>query len=232
MFRRTLRIGTWLVAALVLLLAVPVVLTPVYAIRAIHPMSTLMLYDHVTGQPAKRDWVPIEDVAPVLLHSVIMSEDGQFCRHHGVDWGEMRAVVRQALAGKETRGASTITMQTVKNLFLWNDRSFLRKGIELPLALYFDFVLSKRRIMEIYVNIAEWDRGIYGIEAASEHYFHKHAAQLTPRQAALIAVTLPAPDARNPARPSGELNRLARRIERMAKHSGAYVGCVGEDDGS
>ncbi|MCB8839066.1 monofunctional biosynthetic peptidoglycan transglycosylase [Aurantimonas sp. VKM B-3413] len=223
-----LRILTRVAAVLVLLAAIPLVLTPVYALRLVHPMSTLMLYDHLTGQPVERDWVAIEDVSPVLLHSIIMSEDGQFCRHHGVDWGEMREVVNEALAGEETRGASTITMQTVKNLFLWNSRSFLRKGLEVPLAIYFDLVLSKRRIMEIYVNIAEWDEGIYGIDAASQHYFGRSAAQLTARQAALITVTLPAPDARNPGKPSSGLNRLARRVQRLASRSGAYVGCVGD----
>ncbi len=226
MFRTTKRIAAFVTIALVVLAAIPLVLTPIYAIRGVHPMSTLMLWDEITVRPVIRDWVAIDDVAPVLLHSVIMSEDGQFCRHRGVDWGEMLAVVDQALEGEETRGASTITMQTVKNLFLWNDRSFVRKGMELPLALYFDFVLSKRRILEIYVNIAEWDTGVYGIEAASQHYFGKPAAKLTAREAALITVSLPAPGARNPANPSRPMRRLAHRVDRLARASGAYVGCI------
>ena len=210
----------------VLLVAIPLVLTPIYAIRSIHPVSTLMLADHFTFRPVLREWVPLEDVAPVMVHSVLMSEDGQFCRHDGIDWGEMRAVVDAALAGEETRGASTIPMQTVKNLFLWNDRSFVRKALEAPLALYFDLLVSKRRIMEIYLNVAEWDTGVYGIEAASQHYFGRPASELTARQAALLAVTLPAPGARNPANPRPGLDRLARRVERLAKASGDYVGCV------
>lgn len=226
MFKTTKRIAAWVTIVLLVLAAIPLVLTPIYAIRGVQPISTLMLWDEVTRRPILRDWVSIDDVAPVLLHSVIMSEDGQFCRHRGVDWGEMLAVVDQALEGEETRGASTITMQTVKNLFLWNDRSFIRKGLELPLALYFDFVLSKRRILEIYVNIAEWDTGVYGIEAASQHYFGKPASRLTAREAALITVSLPAPGARNPADPSRTMRRLAQRVERLAKASGAYVGCV------
>ena len=226
MLKTTKRIAAWVTIVLVVLAAIPLVLTPIYAIRGVHPISTLMLWDEITVRPVLRDWVSIDDVAPVLLHSVIMSEDGQFCRHRGVDWGEMRAVVDQALDGEETRGASTITMQTVKNLFLWNDRSFVRKAMELPLAIYFDFVLSKRRILEIYINIAEWDTGVYGIEAASQHYFGKPASQLTAREAALITVSLPAPGARNPANPGRTLRRLAQRVERLAKASGAYVGCV------
>ncbi|WAP70766.1 biosynthetic peptidoglycan transglycosylase [Jiella pelagia] len=229
MLKTTKRIAAWVTIVLVVLAAIPLVLTPIYAIRGVHPISTLMLWDEITVRPVLRDWVSIDDVAPVLLHSVIMSEDGQFCRHRGVDWGEMRAVVDQALDGEETRGASTITMQTVKNLFLWNDRSFVRKAMELPLAIYFDFVLSKRRILEIYINIAEWDTGVYGIEAASQHYFGKPASQLTAREAALITVSLPAPGARNPANPGRTLRRLAQRVERLAKASGAYVGCVDAD---
>ncbi|MBP0616239.1 biosynthetic peptidoglycan transglycosylase [Jiella mangrovi] len=220
------RIAAWIAVVVLILVAIPLVLTPIYAIRGVHPVSTLMLFDEITVRPVLRDWVPIDDVAPVLLHSIIMSEDGQFCRHHGVDWGELLSVVDLALDGEETRGASTITMQTVKNLFLWNDRSFVRKAIELPLALYFDFVLPKRRIMEIYVNIAEWDTGVYGIEAASQHYFGKPASKLTAREAALITVSLPAPDVRNPAAPSATMRKLARRVERLAARSGAYVACV------
>ncbi|MCD2470913.1 biosynthetic peptidoglycan transglycosylase [Jiella sp. MQZ9-1] len=220
------RIAGRILVAVMILVAVPIVLTPIYAIRAIHPVSTLMMFDEVTVHPVLRDWVSIDDVSPVLLHSIVMSEDGQFCRHDGIDWGELLSVVDQALDGEETRGASTITMQTVKNLFLWNGRSFIRKALELPLALYFDLVLSKRRIMEIYINIAEWDTGVYGIEAASQHYFGKSASKLSAREAALITVALPAPDMRNPANPSRLMRRLASRVERLARSSGAYVGCL------
>lgn len=220
------RILAAIAIVVVLVVAIPLVLTPVYAIRSIHPVSTLMLADHFTFRPVLREWVPLEEVAPVMVHSVLMSEDGQFCRHDGIDWGEMRAVVDAAMAGEETRGASTIPMQTVKNLFLWNDRSYLRKALEAPLALYFDLLVSKRRIMEIYLNVAEWDTGVYGIGAASQHYFGKPASELSARQAALLAVTLPAPGTRNPANPGPGLDRLARRVERLAKASGDYVGCV------
>ena len=223
MIRRIARI---VVIVAVVLAAIPLVLTPVYALRFVHPVSTPMLADDVGFNPVLRDWVPLDDVAPVMIYSVLMSEDGQFCRHDGIDWGEMRVVVREALSGEETRGASTITMQTVKNLFLWNGRSYLRKGLEAPLALYFDFVLSKRRIMEIYLNIAEWDTGVYGIQAASQHYFGRDAANLTARQAALLAVTLPNPDDRNPADPSRLQRHLADRIQRLARQSGDYVECV------
>lgn len=212
---------------LCVLVLVPLVLTVLYVPRLMHPVSTLMLKDLVTLQGYDRRWVPLDAVAPVLAHSVLMSEDGQFCSHHGVDLGELKLVIDDAIAGEPARGASTITMQTVKNLFLWQ-RPFgtARKLVELPLAVYFDLVMPKRRIMEIYLNIAEWGPGIYGIEAASQHHFGKSAKSLTRRQAALLAVTLPNPIERNPAKPSRGLQRLANIVERRAAKAGGYVGCL------
>lgn len=222
-------VGRWLRRALkaaVVIVLIPLVLTLLYIPPFVRPVSTLMLGDLVTLQGYDRRWVPLEDVAPVLAHSVIMSEDGQFCRHLGIDFGELKGVVSDALAGEPTRGASTITMQTVKNLYLWNSRSILRKVVELPLAAYFDLVVPKRRIMEIYLNIAEWGPGIYGIEAAAQHHFGVPARQLTARQSALLAVTLPNPINRNPAKPSAGLKRLANLIQRRAARSGDYVQCL------
>ncbi len=213
---------------LIVLIAVafPAILGLVYSIEGTRPVSMLMLGRWITGNTVDRQWVEIEDVAPVLLQSVIMSEDGQFCAHRGVDLAELNGVIDDALEGEKVRGASTITMQTAKNLFLWNDRSFLRKAAEIPLAVYLDGVLSKRRIMEIYINIAEWDEGVFGIEAAARHHFGRSAVNLTPRQAALLTVTLPAPLVRNPAKPGPGLQRLAALIERRAQKSGGYTQCV------
>ena len=224
------RRGGWLRAffrLVVFAALVPVVLTLFYLPSFVHPVSTLMMKDLATLNGYDRRWVPLEEVAPVLAHSVIMSEDGQFCSHYGVDLGELRAVVSDAVAGEGARGASTITMQTVKNLYLWHrPLTTLRKAVELPLAVYVDLVMPKRRIMEIYLNIAEWGPGIYGIEAAARHYFGVSAAGLSRRQAALLAVTLPNPLARNPAKPGPGLRRLASLIERRAARSGGYVDCV------
>ena len=229
MRKRGWRVGRWMwraFIALVVLAVVPAVLTFVYLPPFVHPVSTLMLRDLVTLNGYDRRWVAIDDVAPVLVHSVIMSEDGQFCSHQGIDWGELNAVIEEAMAGETTRGASTIPMQTVKNLFLWQGRSFLRKALEAPLAVYFDAVVPKKRIMEIYLNIVEWGPGIYGIEAAAQHYFGRSARDLGRRQAALLAVTLPNPLERNPAKPGPGLKRLASVIERRAARSGDYVRCV------
>ena len=136
-------------------------------------------------------------------------------------------VIDDAIAGEGSRGASTITMQTVKNLYLWHrPLGTLRKVVELPLAVYTDLVLPKRRIMEIYLNIAEWGPNIYGIEAAAQHHFGRSAKNLSRRQAALLAVTLPNPIGRNPARPGPGLRRLASLIERRAAQAGDYVWCL------
>jgi monofunctional biosynthetic peptidoglycan transglycosylase len=212
--------------AAVLVLA-PVVLTILYLPPFVHPISTLMMRDLVTLRGFDRQWVPLEDVAPVLVHSVVMSEDGQFCSHRGVDLAELRVVIDDAIAGEQPRGASTITMQTVKNLFLWQ-RPFgtLRKIAELPLAVYMDLVMPKRRIMEIYLNIAEWGPNIYGIEAAARHHFGRSAKNLTARQAALLTVALPNPIKRNPAKPGSGLRRLAGVIEGRAAKAGGYVDCL------
>lgn len=214
----------WKVALAIIVL--PLFLLFIYMLPFVKPVSTLMLKDMVLFQDVDRRWVPIENVAPVLVNSVMMSEDGQFCAHGGVDWNQLNIVINDAAGGEASRGASTITMQTVKNLFLWNGRSYLRKALEIPLALVADTVLSKKRIMEIYLNIAEWGPGIYGIEAAAQHHFKRSASRLTPQQAAYLAVTLPNPLARNPAKPGPGMQRVARIVQGRAQRAGPYVTCV------
>ena len=211
---------------LVFLLALPFLMMLLYKLPFIHPLSTLMLRDKITQTPYERQWTPIEDISPHLVNAVIMSEDGQFCFHNGVDWGALKTVITRDGAPK--RGASTITMQMVKNLFLWHGRSYLRKGLEIPYATVADAFLSKRRIMEIYLNIAEWGPGIYGAEAASRHFFKRSAKNLTQRQAIYLAVTLPNPKLRNPARPSMNMTRLGRLIEKRLQQAGTYTQCLHE----
>lgn len=221
LLRRLILIG-------VVLLLLPYALIFAYIPAVVHPVSTLMLADLVRLQGYDRRWVSLDDISPHLVRSVMMSEDGQFCRHGGVDWGEMKAVMEEALQGETTRGASTIPMQTVKNLFLWNGRSFIRKGLELPLAIAADFVWSKPRMMEIYLNIAEWGPGIYGAEAAAQHHFGVSAADLSRRQAALLAVALPNPSTRIAGKPGRGMQRLAGVVERRARNSGDYITCIYE----
>lgn len=223
--------GRWLRRALtvaVLLALAPLLLTLLYLPPFVHPVSTLMLKDLATLDGYDRRWVSIDEVAPVVAQSILMSEDGQFCTHRGIDWRELSAVLDNALQGEATRGASTITMQTAKNLFLWHrPLAGPRKLIEMPLAVYMDLVMPKRRIMEIYLNIVELGPHIYGVEAAARHHFGKSARQLSRREAALLAVTLPNPVMRDPARPSRGMGRLANRVERLARVSRDYVGCLG-----
>lgn len=223
---RTRRWLRRLAVAGAILAALPFALTLLYAVPFVRPVSVPMATDFIMLREVERRWTPLDEIGPVVIRAVMMSEDGQFCFHRGVDWGEMKGVIDDAFSGASPRGASTITMQTVKNLYLWLGRSYVRKALELPLAIYFDLVLPKRRIMEIYLNIAEWGPGIYGVEAAAQHYFGRRARNLTPRQAALLAVTLPDPTGRNPARPSSGLSRLASTVQARAQRAGGYVGCL------
>lgn len=208
------------------ILLLPYALILLYWPSFIHPVSTLMISDLALFRGYDRRWVDIDEIAPVLVKSVMMSEDGQFCSHYGVDLVQLKGVIDDALEGNETRGASTIPMQTVKNLYLFNGRSFIRKGLELPLAFATDFLWSKARIMEVYLNIAEWGPGIYGIEAAAQTYFKVPASKLSASQAALLAAALPNPYVRVPSRPSRGMRAIAGIIARRAAASGEYVRCI------
>ena len=175
------------VIAVVLILLVPYLLTPLY--HAVNPVSTLMLWRWATGARVERGWTPLIAIAPALPRIVIASEDARYCIHHGIDFGELRAAINEADDLSEMRGGSTIAQQTAKNLFLWQGRSIVRKVLEFPLALWLDLVLGKRRLMEIYLNIAEWGpNGEFGAEAAARHAFGKSARDLTSREAALLVV--------------------------------------------
>ena len=206
------RILAWLVGLAGVLTTL--LLCLVVAYRFVPPVSTLMLARMVTGRPVDRRWVPLERISASLQAAVIMSEDGQFCRHHGVHWTALGEAVHDLEEEGRTRGASTISMQTAKNLFLWPARSYVRKGLEIPLAVLIDFAWGKRRMLEIYLNIAQWGDGTFGAEAAAHRYFHRDAAGLTRHQAALLAAALPDPHDRNAARPSHRLARLAAIVER------------------
>jgi len=220
------RILSWGLSIIILVLCLPYLLILLYALPQVHPISTLMLGETLTGRAYERQWVDFDAIAPVLVQSVMMSEDGQYCAHDGIDWEALNLVIDDALDGEATRGASTIPMQTAKNLFLSSSRSVVRKALEIPLAMWMDIAWSKKRLMEIYLNVAEWAPGIYGIESAAQAYFGTPAAKLSARQAALLAVTLPNPIKRNAANPSRGMTRLAGIIEKRASQSGAYIKCL------
>jgi monofunctional biosynthetic peptidoglycan transglycosylase len=192
------------------------------------PMSTLMLAQRLTGTPVRQNWVPLGQISPQLVRAVIASEDSQFCTHRGIDFRELEAALEQAeREGSDlVRGASTITMQVAKNLYLWPSRSYVRKGLELLLAPAIELIWPKSRTLEIYLNIAEWGPGIFGIEAASRHHFRKPASRLTAREAALLATALPSPLERNPGRPGATHRQLAQRIEARMASPALRFGCV------
>lgn len=154
----------------------------------------------------ERVWVPMDRIAPVMARAVVASEDANFCEHWGFDMKAIRAALDEG-AG---RGASTITQQVVKNVFLWQGRSWPRKALEAVMTPVAELFWSKRRILEIYLNVAETGNGLFGVEAAAQRYFGVSAAKLSAAQAGLIAAALPDPKGRNPARPSGYLRSRAR----------------------
>jgi monofunctional biosynthetic peptidoglycan transglycosylase len=183
-----------------------------------------MLGRWLTLSPVDRRAVSLGAVSEHLPRAVVTSEDGRFCRHGGVDWGALRDVIDDE--DGPSRGASTIPMQVAKNLFLWPGRSYLRKGIEIPVALWLDLVWSKRRMMEVYLNVAEWGDGIFGAEAAARAYFGKSARDLTRREAALLATALPNPKRRDPSRPSAGHRRLADRLTARMAAAGPLTECL------
>ena len=219
--------GTILRVALAALLALTLAIAGLIVVyRFFPPVSTLMLARWLEGEPVERHYVPLDRISSFLRASVIVSEDARFCEHEGVDWGALREVMDKAKDHGPSRGASTIPMQTAKNLFLWPSRSYIRKALEIPLALLIDLAWSKRRILEVYLNLAEWGDGIFGAEAAARHYFHKSADRLDAREAALLATALPNPRLRNPARPSPRHAGLAARVMARARGAGSLVECV------
>ena len=206
-------------------LLIPYVIAPLY--RFVDPVSTPMLWRWVTGKRVERIVVPLNRIAPALRLSVIIAEDGTFCRNRGIDLGAIREAMQQSDELGEARGASTITQQTAKNLFLWEGRSFIRKALEFPLALWLNLVLPKRRVLEIYLNIAEWGpNGEFGAEAGARWAFGKSARDLTPAEAAELAAVLPNPARRSARIPSMLVRRLAALYERRSLEFSGHDACV------
>lgn len=166
---------------------VPVPITPLMVIRNIEQIGD------GKGLVMEHDWVSLEEISPKLQLAVVCSEDQNYLKHFGVDWGAIEKAMKENEKGKRVRGGSTITQQTAKNVFLWQGRSYLRKGLELWFTLLIEVFWSKERIMEVYLNSIEMGNGVYGAEAASQHWFHKSAKKLTKDEAAAIAAILPNP---------------------------------------
>jgi monofunctional biosynthetic peptidoglycan transglycosylase len=219
------RLAWGVLIVLLVILLLPYLLVPLY--RFVNPVSTLMLWRYATGLRVERSFVPIDRMAPALPMTVIASEDGRFCSHRGVDWKEIQERLEDADDISEARGVSTITQQVAKNLFLWQGRSFVRKALEAPLALWIDVVLPKWRVLEIYLNIAEWGpRGQFGAEAGSRYAFNKSVRNINAREAATLAAVLPNPKRRSARTPGPAVRRLAGIYETRAVAQASLANCV------
>jgi len=176
------------------------------------PGTPLMLLRAAGGSAMRQEWVPLPRIAPTLVRAVIASEDTKFCGHGGFDWSAIEGAFEDNEDGRRLKGGSTISQQTAKNAFLWPDRTWVRKGLEAGFTLLIETLWTKRRIIEVYLNIVEWADGVYGAEAAARHHFAKPAAALTRREAAVLAVLLPSP--RNWTAATPYVQRRAGVIER------------------
>ncbi len=187
------------------------------------PINFYQLQESIRLGGIEKDWVSMDEIAPVMARSVVAAEDANFCLHWGFDMGAIRA----ALDEGSGRGASTLTQQTVKNVFLWQGRNWLRKAAEAVLTPVVELVWTKRRVLTVYLNVAEFGEGIFGVQAAAQYYFGVDAADLTPVQAARLASVLPDPKDRDPARPGPQVRRRAGQVLDGAEtiRAGERAGC-------
>jgi monofunctional biosynthetic peptidoglycan transglycosylase len=219
--------GFWLrrVITIVLLVVVALFVTTV-VFWTITPIGPIRVAEVFGAARTKGAWVPLGKMSPDLPLAVIASEDGRFCNHWGVDWSAVREAIQQGGGiGPGLRGASTIPMQLAKNLYLWPQRSYWRKILEVPLAYVISALWRKEVVMETYLNIAPWGP-VVGAGEASRYYFKKSASDLTRQEAILLAVALPNPSARNPAKPSQRTLNIARAVEQRMPILASRSHCV------
>lgn len=192
-------------------------MTAILGLRVVDPpITTVQIERRIQhpNEPRRYDFVPLERISPNLVGAVIVSEDARFYQHHGLDWTEIGRAVEEKLEDGRLRGASTITQQLARNLFLTTRRSVLRKAAEVPLALLLELLLPKRRILELYLNVVEWGPGVFGAEAAARYHYGVAAADLTREQAARLAAILPSPRKWRPAAMNSAARRILRRMDR------------------
>jgi monofunctional biosynthetic peptidoglycan transglycosylase len=218
------RLRAGLRVLVLLLLLGPLLLLALYRV-APPPVTPLMLVRLAQGYGLEKDWMPLEQIAPALRQAVIAAEDNLFCTHAGFDWKALRQEVEALLDGARPRGASTISMQTVKNVLLWPGRDPVRKVAEAWLTPQLELLWSKRRILEVYLNVVELGPGIYGAEAAARHWFDKPAAQLGRDEAARLAAILPAPLRWSPTS-SSYVARRARILRGRIEQLGSLLDCA------
>ena len=207
--RGGLRLAAWLALALALL---PVGGVLVHAV-APPPVTLLMLQRTLEGEGLDYRWRSLDRISPHLADAVIAAEDARFCSHAGFDLEAIRRALRENGAGRRLRGGSTLSQQTAKNVFLWPGRGWIRKGLEAGYTVLIEALWSKERILEVYLNVAEWGPGVYGAEAAAQHWFGKGADALTPREAARLAAILPSPRRYRAASPGPYVRRRAASVQ-------------------
>ena len=213
-------------AALLVLVFGPVILLVLYRVVP-PPITPLMVIRLFEGEGINKEWTPLEEMQPSLPKLVIAAEDNTFCSHWGFDIEAYQAQLEKSLKGRTSRGASTLSMQLAKNLFLWPGRSYVRKALEIPLTLYVELVLPKRRIMELYLNVVEFGPGIYGAEAAARAHFNTSAEKLSLQQAAQLAAVLPNPRRWSASKPTGYIqNRASLYRQRIDQLGPDYVACI------
>lgn len=205
--RRRLSVTGWLGRAVLSLILAMFVSVLTYSVVA-PPTTPYILSEAARLDGVQRRWVPMQEIAPVMARSVVAAEDANFCLHWGFDMRQLRAAIAQG----GDRGASTLTQQTVKNVWLWQGRSWPRKALEGLMTPVVEAFWPKRRILEVYLNIAEFDTGVFGVEAAAQHHFGVSASDLSARQAALLAAVLPNPKERRAVNPTAFVQRRAQAI--------------------
>jgi len=224
---RPRRKGRPILTALVVLALLPFGGVLIYRFAPV-PLTLLMIREGLAGHGMDYRWKPLGDISPNLVSSAIAAEDARFCSHRGFDLEAIESALKDNESGRRMRGGSTISQQTAKNVFLWPGRDWVRKGLEAGYTVLIETGWGKRRIMEVYLNVAEMGPGIFGAEAAARHWFGKSAADLTPREAARIAAILPSPRRYNAGTPGPYVRRRAARIQASARvvRNGGLAACA------
>jgi len=221
------RIFGWILRIVVGFILLSILMTVIY--RFVPPPITLtQLGDMAQGHSVTKDWMPISEMDPAMARAAIAAEDGNFCGHHGFDFKAMSQAFQNNEKGRKLRGGSTISQQTAKNVFLWQGRSYVRKGLEAWFTVLIEHIWGKRRIMEVYLNVAETGLHTYGANAGAQRYFRHDASRLSAVEAARIAAVLPLPSERQAIDPHGRVlrygNRILARIGMVQR--GGYDRCI------
>jgi monofunctional biosynthetic peptidoglycan transglycosylase len=219
------RFARYVIYALLVVLLAPAGLMLLYRVTP-PPVTPLML---IRGGKSDYRWIPLTEISPALVRSVVTAEDEAFCTHRGFDKAALEKAWDQYLeddGDKSLRGGSTISQQTTKNVFLWPGRTWLRKGLEAWLTVYLEALWDKKRIIEVYLNVAEWGPGVYGAEAAARHHFRKDAGSISRQEAALLAAVLPSPLKWSPSKPGPYVQARTEIISGRATRLGPLASCL------